>query len=155
MKYKFALADLPFQNTSQKVFHFICFKLYKNQFSHFILKLEVVIVEWAVISDCENLLRQCLAVTPSRRPNLLEIFKHRWLNQPIVVYSEPFKVVLQRNVQQRKEAENWNELSKGRIDENNQKSFITDNNAETNELNERDKLSSNDDITICDNLHVR
>ncbi|VDK62955.1 unnamed protein product [Onchocerca ochengi] len=58
-----------------------------------------------ISKDCENLLRQCLAVTPSRRPDLLEIFKHRWLNQPTVVHSEPFKVVLQQSFQRRKEAQ--------------------------------------------------
>ncbi|MCP9259219.1 BMA-PRK-1 [Dirofilaria immitis] len=70
-----------------------------------------------ISKDCENLLRQCLAVTPSRRPDLLEIFKHQWLNQPIVVYSEPFRIVLQQNFQRRKEAQASNRLKQNRIQE--------------------------------------
>lgn len=77
---------LPFQNEIQ-----IC--------------LGRLIIPKHVSKDCENLLRQCLAVTPSRRPDLLEICKHHWLNQPITVHSEPFKEVLDRRLREKLEAQ--------------------------------------------------
>uniref|UniRef100_A0A915PHG9 Serine/threonine-protein kinase 1 n=1 Tax=Setaria digitata TaxID=48799 RepID=A0A915PHG9_9BILA len=90
--------------------------------------------------DCENLLRQCLAVTPSRRPDLLEIFKHRWLNQPIVVHSEPFKVVLQQNLQKRKETERQKKLKGNGIEKDS-----VDN---VNDCAARKNYSANSNISI-------
>uniref|UniRef100_A0A8R1TZL7 Serine/threonine-protein kinase 1 n=1 Tax=Onchocerca volvulus TaxID=6282 RepID=A0A8R1TZL7_ONCVO len=94
-----------------------------------------------ISKDCENLLRQCLAVTPSRRPDLLEIFKHRWLNQPTVVHSEPFKVVLQQSFQRRKEAQAANKLKQKRIQEKDKKSFDARKNTMTNEFITKMNLS--------------
>ncbi|VDN03542.1 unnamed protein product [Thelazia callipaeda] len=75
---------LPFQNEIQ-----IC--------------LGRLIIPKHISKDCEHLLRQCLAVTPSRRPNLMAICSHRWLNQPVVEHTDSFKTVLQRNLQKRRQ----------------------------------------------------
>lgn len=91
--YVMVFGHLPFQNEVQ-----IC--------------LGRLIIPRHISRDCENLLRQCLAVTPSRRPNLAEICKHRWLNQPNVIHSEPFNLVLQRNFQKRLEAQRQVEQKK-------------------------------------------
>ncbi|EJW85055.1 CAMK/PIM protein kinase [Wuchereria bancrofti] len=98
-----------------------------------------------ISKDCENLLRQCLAVTPSRRPELLEIFKHRWLNQPIVVHSEPFRVVLQRHFQKKKEAQGRYKLQQCGIQENSKKSSIPDESANRNEF-----ITKKNAFTSCD-----
>ncbi|EFO20879.2 CAMK/PIM protein kinase [Loa loa] len=106
-----------------------------------------------ISKDCENLLRQCLAVTPSRRPDLLEIFKHRWLNQPTTVYSEPFKVVLQRHFQRKKEAQNQNKQKQNRIQANGSKNFINDKSAK-NEFITKTNLATSGDISVDDNPPV-
>ncbi|VDO30415.1 unnamed protein product [Brugia timori] len=105
-----------------------------------------------ISKDCENLLRQCLAVTPSRRPELLEIFKHRWLNQPIVVHSESFKVVLQRHFQKKKEAQGRYKLQQCGIQENSKKSAIADESANTNEFITKKNAFTSCDISVDDNL---
>ncbi|KAM3723847.1 Serine/threonine-protein kinase [Dirofilaria immitis] len=102
-----------------------------------------------ISKDCENLLRQCLAVTPSRRPDLLEIFKHQWLNQPIVVYSEPFRIVLQQNFQRRKEAQASNRLKQNRIQEKDKKNPNAKRSVRANEFIAKN-LSTNSDISIGD-----
>ncbi|VDN89571.1 unnamed protein product [Brugia pahangi] len=105
-----------------------------------------------ISKDCENLLRQCLAVTPSRRPELLEIFKHRWLNQPIAVHSESFKVVLQRHFQKKKEAQGRYKLQQCGIQENSKKSAIADESANTNEFITKKNAFTSCDISVDDNL---
>uniref|UniRef100_A0A1I8EWB9 Serine/threonine-protein kinase 1 n=1 Tax=Wuchereria bancrofti TaxID=6293 RepID=A0A1I8EWB9_WUCBA len=105
-----------------------------------------------ISKDCENLLRQCLAVTPSRRPELLEIFKHRWLNQPIVVHSEPFRVVLQRHFQKKKEAQGRYKLQQCGIQENSKKSSIPDESANRNEFITKKNAFTSCDISFDDNL---
>lgn len=101
------------------------------------------------------MLRQCLAVTPSRRPDLSEIFKHQWLNQPIVTYAESFKIVLQRHLQRKKEAQSENKLKKSsKIEENNKQidksakiinEFATTKNIPTSNSNNNDNNDDNDD----------
>ncbi|VDM45742.1 unnamed protein product [Toxocara canis] len=54
-----------------------------------------------ISEDCEHLIRRCLAVTPERRADLIELRQHRWLCQPITVHSEPFKCVLDRKLSKR------------------------------------------------------
>uniref|UniRef100_A0A9J2PZI1 Serine/threonine-protein kinase 1 n=1 Tax=Ascaris lumbricoides TaxID=6252 RepID=A0A9J2PZI1_ASCLU len=54
-----------------------------------------------ISQDCEHLIRRCLAVTPERRADLVEVREHRWLCQPITIHSEPFKCVLDRKLTKR------------------------------------------------------
>uniref|UniRef100_A0A0R3RME4 Serine/threonine-protein kinase 1 n=1 Tax=Elaeophora elaphi TaxID=1147741 RepID=A0A0R3RME4_9BILA len=106
-----------------------------------------------ISKDCENLLRQCLAVTPSRRPDLLDIFKHRWLHEPILVYSESFQIVLQRHFQRRKEAQGKNNLKQnGKIQEKGKKSTSTVN---KNEFTTMKNSTRSSDISIGDNRSIR
>ncbi|KAL4002194.1 Protein kinase domain family protein [Acanthocheilonema viteae] len=101
-----------------------------------------------ISKDCENLLRQCLAVTPSRRPDLLEILKHRWLNQPIAVHSESFKIALQRHLQRKKEVRDENKLKQGgRIQDKDKKSFIVNKCAKVNEFATTRNISTNSNIS--------
>ncbi|CAG9532677.1 unnamed protein product [Cercopithifilaria johnstoni] len=101
-----------------------------------------------ISKDCENLLRQCLAVTPSRRPDLLEIFKHRWLNQPIVVHLESFKIVLQQHLKRRKEAQNQKKLKQNsKIQEKDQKGTIANKNTKANEFTATKNISTNSEIS--------